>query len=132
MIPFQEMEQCLRAAYTAFNSRNITAALALMSSSVEWPRAFKGGHVTGHEEIRAYWTEQWHEIDANVEPVSYHYLADNSVLVEVHQVVKDLSGSLLADGIVGHRFTFTSRSISRMDVCDFPGPLNAKAPEAIP
>ena len=49
----------LRAAYAAFNARDIPAALALMTPDVAWPRAFKGGFVRGPEEVRAYWTEQW-------------------------------------------------------------------------
>jgi ketosteroid isomerase-like protein len=55
--------ELLRAAYAAFNARDIHAALALMTTDVAWPRAFKGGFVRGHEEVRAYWREQWSEID---------------------------------------------------------------------
>jgi hypothetical protein len=51
------------------------AALALMAPDVAWPRAFKGGFVLGSEEVRAYWTEQWSEIDGQVEPVAlFHVL----------------------------------------------------------
>lgn len=62
----------LRAAYAAFNARNIDSALALMTSDVTWPKAFKGGFVQGPEEVRAYWSEQWSEIDPHVEPVVFH------------------------------------------------------------
>ena len=55
--PASEIE-LLRAAYTAFNSRNIDAALATMTPDVAWPKAFKRGFVRGPEEVRAYWTEQ--------------------------------------------------------------------------
>ena len=55
--PAPEIE-LLRAAYAAFNARDIDAALATMTAGVAWPRAFKGGFVQGHEAIRAYWTEQ--------------------------------------------------------------------------
>jgi ketosteroid isomerase-like protein len=44
--------ELLRAAYAAFNVRDIDAALALTSPDVEWPRAFKGDLVRGREEIR--------------------------------------------------------------------------------
>src|SRR3546814_11112882 len=67
--PSSQEIQLLRAAYAAFNARDIDAALALMTPDVAWPRAFKGGFVRGHEEVRAYWTEQWSEIDPHVEPV---------------------------------------------------------------
>ena len=81
----------LRAAYAAFNARDIDAALATMTPDVAWPRAFKGGFVEGHEAVRAYWTEQWGEIDPHVEPVAFHAEEAGRILVEVHQVVRDLA-----------------------------------------
>jgi ketosteroid isomerase-like protein len=66
--PVPEIE-LLRVAYAAFNARDIDAALALMTSDVAWPKAFKGGFVRGSEEVRAYWTEQWSEINPHVEPI---------------------------------------------------------------
>lgn len=110
----------LRAAYAAFNSRNIDAAVALMTEDVAWPKAFKGGFVRGPEEVRAYWTEQWSEIDPRVEPVSFHFEAADVILVDVHQIVRDLSGALLADQHVGHRFTLEKGLIKAMGVCSLP------------
>lgn len=95
--------EALRAAYAAFNARDIDAALALMTPDVAWPRAFKGGFVRGPEEIRAYWTEQWSEIDPRVEPVAFHLEEDGRILVDVHQIVRDLAGAILADERVRHR-----------------------------
>lgn len=109
--------ELLRTAYTAFNDRDIDAALALMTPDVHWPRAFKGGFIRGPEEIRAYWTEQWSEIDGQVEPVAFHVEEDGQVLVEVHQVVRDRAGAVLADERVGHRFTFERGLIQGMEVC---------------
>lgn len=106
----------LRAAYAAFNERDIDAALALMTSDVAWPRAFKGGFVEGPDAIRAYWTEQWSEIDPHVEPVSFNAESTGCILVTVHQIVRDLSGALLAEGQVGHRFTLKDGKIQRMEV----------------
>lgn len=106
----------LRAAYAAFNARDIDAALVLMTPDVTWPRAFKGGFVRGPEEVRVYWTEQWSEIDPNVEPVGFQQEEDGTILVEVRQVVKDLEGKLLADDTVHHRFTLENGLIRGMDV----------------
>ena len=106
----------LRAAYAAFNGREIDAALALMTADVAWPRAFKGGFVEGKEAVAAYWTEQWGEISPQVEPVSFHGEDDGRILVEVHQVVRDLDGGLLADARVHHRFTMVDGLIQRMEV----------------
>lgn len=109
----------LREIYAAFNARDIDAALARMSSGVKWPRAFKGGYVHGPEAIRAYWTEQWSEIDPKVEPLAFHKESASRTLVEVHQVVRDLSGAVLADENVGHLFAFENGLIDRMEVCEF-------------
>lgn len=112
--------ELLRTAYVAFNGRDIAAALATMTADVAWPRAFKGGFVEGPQAVGAYWTEQWSEINPQVEPVAFHPEADGRILVEVHQVVRDLSGTVLADEHVGHRFTLTHGLIRKMEVCPLP------------
>ena len=112
--------ELLRAAYAAFNARNIDAALAIMTPDVAWPKAFKGGFVHGPQEVRDYWTEQWSEINPHVEPVSFHPEDDGRILVDVHQVVRDLAGTVLADEHVGHRFTIEHGLIQSMEVCPLP------------
>lgn len=108
--------ELLRAAYAAFNARDIDAALALMTPDVAWPRAFKGGFVKGPEEVRAYWTEQWNEINPHVEPVAFHPENADRILVDVHQVVHDMTGTVIADEHVGHRFTIDRGLIQIMEV----------------
>ena len=112
--------ELLRAAYAAFNARDIDAALATMTTDVAWPKAFKGGFARGHAEVLAYWTEQWSEIDPHVEPTSFHPEVAGRILVRVHQVVRDLSGAVLTDDFVGHRFTIDSGLIRAMEVCSLP------------
>ena len=110
----------LRAAYAAFNARDIDAALATMAPNVVWPKAFKGGIARGHQEVRAYWTTQWSEIDPHVDPVAFYPDDSGHVLVDVHQVVRDLAGAVLADQHVGHRFTIVDGLIHAMEVCPLP------------
>lgn len=117
--PTSDIER-IRAAYAAFNARDIGAALALMAPDVTWPRAFKGGFVHGPQAVGAYWAEQWGEIDPHVEPVSFHPEAAGRIVVEVHQVVRDPAGDVLADERVGHRFTLKDGLIQRMEVCAAP------------
>ncbi|MEH2113225.1 nuclear transport factor 2 family protein [Nostoc sp.] len=116
----------LRAAYAAFNARDIDAALVLMTADVAWPKAFKGGFVRGPEEVRAYWTEQWSESNPHVEPVSFYSEESGRILVDVHQVVRDLAGAVLADEHLGHRFTIEHGLIQAMEVC----PLPSSTPKA--
>lgn len=108
----------LREAYEAFNARNIDGALALMTPDVAWPRAFKGGFVRGSEAVRAYWTEQWSEIDPVVDPISFEHESPVSILAEVHQVVRDLSGAVIADDNVFHRFIFADGLIEKMELAE--------------
>lgn len=115
----------LRAAYAAFNARDIDAALQLMTDDVAWPRAFKGGFVEGPDAVRGYWTEQWSEIDPRVKPVAFKVEDDGRILVTVHQLVRDLSGQLLADVQVGHRFTLAHDLIQRMEVDELPASSQA-------
>jgi hypothetical protein len=117
----------LNTAYAAFNARDIDAALAAMSADVTWPKAFKGGFVQGHEAVRAYWTEQWAEIDPHVEPLAFHCedaadVREDSarIVVDVHQVVRDLAGAVLVDVHVGHRFTLANGLIQGMEVVAAP------------
>ncbi|MEH1844587.1 MAG: nuclear transport factor 2 family protein [Nostoc sp.] len=119
--PAPEIE-LIRAAYAAFNARDIDAALATMTPDVAWPKAFKGGRVLGHQAVRAYWTEQWSEINPHVEPIAFHLEDAGRILVDVHQVVRDLAGAVLSDEHVGHRFTIEHGLIQTMEIC--PPPLS--------
>ena len=110
--------ELLCAAYAAFNARDFDAASATMD--VVWPRAFKGGVVRAHDNTRAYWTDQWSEIDPHVDPVSFHSEGDRRILVDVHQVVRILDGAILSDEHVRHRFTLEDGLIQAMDVCPVP------------
>jgi hypothetical protein len=117
--PEKEVE-LLRTTYAAFNARDIDAALVNMTADVAWPRAFKGGFVRGPEEVRAYWTEQWSEIDPHVEPTAFYPQNEGQILVDVHQVVRDLEGTVLADEHTGHLFTLENGLISKMEVSPLP------------
>lgn len=109
-------DDLLRAAYAAFNARDIDAAVALMTADVSWPKAFKGGRAEGIAAVRAYWTEQWTEIDPHVEPVGFRAGPDDTIDVDVHQVVRDLDGAVLSDTQVVHRWTIADGRVQRMDI----------------
>jgi hypothetical protein len=103
-------------AYSAFNLRDVDGALALMSEDVSWPKASEGGRVVGKEEIRAYWTRQWQDLDPHVEPIEVIELEGGVAEVRVHQLVKSVGGEVLADGEVWHVFTMVNGLIERMEL----------------
>jgi len=109
-------ESLIAQAYSAFNQRNIDAALKLMSDSVSWPKASEGGRVVGKEEIRAYWSRQWKEFDPRVDPVEVLDQGAGRIHVRVHQLVKSLGGDVLSDSEVWHVYTITNGLIERMEL----------------
>jgi hypothetical protein len=111
-----EIEQQLRDLYTHFNARDADGVLAACAADVDWPNAWEGGRVVGHDAVRDYWTRQWAEIDPNVEPEAITERADGSVAVEVHQVIRDLSGAVVADGHVVHVYELRDGLVTRMSV----------------
>lgn len=105
-------------AYAAFNARDIDAALATMHPDVDWPNGMEGGRVHGHAAVRDYWTRQWGMIDSHVEPARFSTDEDGRIVVDVHQVVRDLDGSVLDDRMVQHVYTVEAGLVRRMDIRD--------------
>ena len=102
----------------AFNAREIDTVLRHMAADVDWPNAWEGGRVVGHDAVRDYWTRQWAAIDPTVEPVSVAGRPDGRIAVEVVQTVRGLDGALIAEGRVTHVYVLRDGLIARMDVED--------------
>ena len=114
--PSIEEQGLIAEVYRDFNARRIDAVLARMDPNVDWPNGMEGGRVYGHEGVRAYWTRQWSLIDPHVEPIAVTKDEAGRVTVQVHQVVKDLKGNLLADTVVLHAYTVQDGRILKMDI----------------
>ena len=112
----KQIEGLIKKAYSAFNSRDIDEALSTFHPDVQWPKAFEGGYVSGHDEIRKYWTRQWSEINPTVEPTGFNKRQDGTVEVTVHQIVKDVQDNLMFDGTVKHIYTIQDDLLRRMDI----------------
>jgi len=106
----------IQKAYAAFNGRDIDKVLSTFHPAVQWSKAWEGGYIIGHDEIRQYWTRQWKELNPIVEPTGFTERPNGSLEVAVHQKVKDLQGGLLFDGTVKHIYTFQDGLIKSMDI----------------
>ena len=106
----------LKRAYDAFNRRDIDGALKTMTPDVEWPNGMEGGAVHGHDGVRAYWTRQWGMLNPRVDPVTFSDESDGRVAIEVHQVVRDLTGKVLVDRVVEHVYSIKNGLISSMEI----------------
>ena len=70
----------------------------------------------GHAEVREYWTRQFETIDPRVEPQAFSEDEQGRIVVEVHQVVRDRQGNLIADQHAHHVYTIRGGLIARMDI----------------
>ena len=111
-----QYEDLIKRAYSAFNERDIDKALSTMQQDVQWSKAWEGGYISGHNEIKEYWTRQWKEINPAVEPTGFNERQNGSLEVLVHQKVKDLQGASMFDGMVKHIYTFENGLIKTMDI----------------
>lgn len=115
----------LERLYDRFNARDIDGVLVALADDVAWANGMDGGHVHGHEGVRAYWTRQWGMIDPHVAPVGFTRTADGALIAEVIQTIRDLDGNPLQgqdhglkDKTVGHVFRLRGGKVVRFDIQD--------------
>ena len=108
--------ELLREVYAAFNRRDIETVLARLDPDVDWPNGMEGGRENGRASVRNYWGRQFGIVQSHVEPVNFRTEKDGRICVEVHQVVRDLSGKLLADQMVQHVYTLRDGLITHMEI----------------
>ena len=106
----------LTKAYAAFNARDIETALATMHPGVKWPNGWEGGWVHGHPGVRDYWVRQWKAIDPSVNPQGFSVEQDGRILVSVKQIVRDLDGKLIDQGLVQHIYEIEDGLIKTMKI----------------
>jgi ketosteroid isomerase-like protein len=108
--------ELLQHLYDRFNARDVDAVLAVLHKDVVWANGMEGGTVHGHVGVRSYWTRQWTLIDPHVRPMNFAVDGQGEIIVTVHQTVRDLTGRLLADKVVGHVFRIESGLVRRFDI----------------
>lgn len=115
----------IKAMYDCFNARDIDGVLAALADDIVWANGMDGGHVCGHEAVRAYWTRQWAVVSPHVEPIKFQQTEDRAVAVEVIQTVFDLDGQPLSgqthglkDKTVMHIFRLDNDKVTRFDIGD--------------
>lgn len=112
----QANHEIIVAVYASFNRRDIPAVLARMHPQVDWPNAMEDTRVHGHAEVQDYWIRQWAVVDPHVEPTHIEDDETGHTVVDVHQVVHDLSGNLLLDQDVQHVYLIRDSLIEHMEI----------------
>ena len=106
----------IKNLYAAFNARDMDTCLAAMQPNVEWPNGMEGGMVRGHDGVRAYWTRQWGMINPHVDPVKIEADGHGRVIVNVHQVIRELNGKIMFDRMVEHIYSFEDGLVRGMEI----------------
>jgi nuclear transport factor 2 (NTF2) superfamily protein len=106
----------LTNVYSAFNARDVDTVLAALCEDVDWPNGWEGGRVYGRQSVRDYWARQWEAVDPHVEPVGFGADELGRTVVKVHQVVRDLEGNVISDGMVEHVYLIEGGLIKNMEI----------------
>jgi hypothetical protein len=106
----------LQEVYAAFNAREMDAVLNRMHPDVDWPNGWEGGRIRGRAAVRDYWTRQWAAIDPHVEPVGFHAGESGRTVVDVHSVVRDRGGNIIADEMIQHVYVVEDGLIRSMEI----------------
>jgi hypothetical protein len=106
----------LKFIYERFNTRDMETLLAAFHEDVMWANGMEGGHVHGRDGVRSYWRRQWAMVDPHVTPIAFSTSPNGEVVVEVHQIVRNLQGDVLVDQTVGHIFRIENGLVKRFDI----------------
>jgi hypothetical protein len=106
----------LQNLYDAFNKREIETIISLMRPDVKWANGLEGGFIYGRDAVREYWTNQFKNIQPELETLKFETDEKNRNIVTVHQIIKDLQGNVLADVIVHQIFTIEDGLISLYEI----------------
>jgi hypothetical protein len=109
-------QQFLQNLYDAFNKREIETIISSMRPNVVWANGLEGGFVYGRDAVREYWTNQFKEIQPELETLNFETDEKNRNVVTVHQIIRDLQGNLLADATVQQIFTIENGLISLYEI----------------
>ncbi|MCJ8281641.1 MAG: nuclear transport factor 2 family protein [Rivularia sp. ALOHA_DT_140] len=116
VIIMRDNQQFLQNLYDTFNNREIETIISFMCPDVKWANGMEGGFVYGRNAVREYWTNQFKDIQVELETLKFETDENNRNIVTVHQVIKDLQGNLLADATVQQIFTIEDGLISLYEI----------------
>jgi hypothetical protein len=109
-------KEFLQNLYDAFNKREIETIISAMRPDVKWANGLEGGFVYGQGAVREYWSNQFKNIQPQLETLKIETDENNRDIVTVHQIIKDLQGNVLADATIHQIFTIEDGLISLYEI----------------
>lgn len=102
--------------YVAFNNQNLDEALEVIHPDAIWANGMEGGMLNGHQGISDYWTRQWSYILWHVQPMRFEMSDAESIVVDVHQIIRNLSGAIVSIRDLQHVFQIEDGRIKTMRI----------------
>jgi hypothetical protein len=112
-VGFREL---LLRLYAAFNDQDVEKALEIIHPDAVWANGMEGGLLNGHQSIREYWSRQWSYITWHVRPMRFEMTDPENIVVEVHQILRDLSGNIVSIRDLQHIFQIEDGLIKTMSI----------------
>lgn len=112
----------LQNLYDAFNRREVETIISTMAEDVKWANGMEGGYVFGRENVREYWRGQFEIINPQLEILELKS-DENTSVVNLRQIIKDLDGNVLIDKTVEHIFYFENGLIKTFEIGDSTEPF---------
>ena len=108
--------ELLQRLYAAFNEQDVDSALEVIHPDAVWANGMEGGLLNGHQSIREYWSRQWSYITWHVRPMRFEITDPENIVVDVHQILRDLSGNIVSIRNLQHIFQVDDGLIVKMDI----------------
>ena len=108
--------ELLQRLYAAFNEQDVDRALEVIHPDAVWANGMEGGLLNGHQSIREYWSRQWSYITWHVRPMRFEIADPENIVVDVHQILRDLSGNIVSIRDLQHIFQIEDGLIKTMGI----------------
>lgn len=110
------VDETVARLYAALNARDIDGVLARLHPAISWPSGWEGSDLTGADAVRGLLTRQWAELSPVSTPVRSHRVRGGWIEVDVHQVLRDPNGAVLADSTLVHAYREREGLFDRMEL----------------
>ena len=85
-----------------------------MGDNVNWPDG--RARLRGKHQLKSYWERQWTQIHTQDTPLKIMVLSQDRSIACISQVVRDLRGEVLSEGLFEHVVAFERGLIVRMGI----------------
>ena len=110
------VDETIARLYAALNARDIEGVLARLHPAIAWPNGWEGSDLTGTDAVRGLLMRQWAVLSPVSTPVRSHRVRGGWIEVDVHQLLHDAEGTVIADSTLVHAYRERDGLFDRMEL----------------